>query len=991
MDFRILGPLEALDRGRDAAPAGSKQRALLALLLVHANEALSSERLVHELWGERPPPSAAKTLQVHISRLRKALAAADGDGADAVVITTREHGYELEVDPERLDSNRFERLVAEGGSELARGQPERAAWALEEALSLWRGAALADFTYEAFAQSEIARLGDLRLAAIEQLNEAKLALGRHTELIGHLEGLIGEHPYRERLRAQMMLALYRCERQAEALQAYQDARRTLVEDLGIEPGRHLRELERAILAQDPALAAAAVEPAEAPAGRVPAPPTRTVGREHDLRAVSQLLHRADVRLVTLTGPGGVGKTRLALEVGRGLEPALRDGGWFVSLAATANADHVPSAIAQALGVTPLEGESPQSAVERFLAPKRGLLVLDNFEHLLEGSPLIGELLGACPELKALVTSREALRLQSEHRYPVAPLEVPADTDAATVAQTAAGALFVERARSHEPSFELTEGNAGAVAEICRHLDGLPLAIELAAARTTMLEPEELNVRLAHALDFLGHGPRDLPDRQRTLRATLDWSHHLLSEAEAEAFARFAVFAGGATVEAAQAVTGADVDALQGLVEKQLLARRRGPGPDARLWMLETVREYAGEQLETSPELAEIRGLHCRHYLAIAERAEHELFNARGEAEWLPRLEAEVDNLRAALDWALRQDPVLALRLAVALAVFWDIRNRHEEGRERIEAALNAVGDDAPIADRARARRAQVSLLDVLAVGGLYASQGSKEEGRAEAVAALELSRQAGDPAGIAEALLGLAEFDVGERLPQGRRRELADQALVLARQACNDRIVGRALTERALAVPPEVGEAELGEAVAVLRETGSSRELMWLYSNSAYNALKQGGPERAHSLLAHAVPLARELDDPVALVFVLGNVGLAALFSDDFDRARDAFRDALRLCKDHVVTHLGAEALGGLAALETRGSHPERAARLLGAATATGPVGDPEVIAQLEQRFFAAARERHGARGWSEAQAAGAEMSFDEALAFALGPSAGLS
>ena len=264
MDFRILGPLEALDEGRDVALVGSKRRALLALLLVHANETVSIERLIDELWGESPPATAARTVQAHVSRLRKALGV--GNGADGVIVT-REHGYQLTLDPERLDALRFERLVAEGRSELAAGDPNRAAATFEAALSLWRGAPLAGLANEPFVQREAARLDDLRLAALEDLGEAKLALGRHGELVGRLEALIGEHPYRERLRAQLMLALYRCERQADALQAYQDARSTLVEELGIEPGERLRELERAVLAQDPGLAAPAAPSGVGDGGR----------------------------------------------------------------------------------------------------------------------------------------------------------------------------------------------------------------------------------------------------------------------------------------------------------------------------------------------------------------------------------------------------------------------------------------------------------------------------------------------------------------------------------------------------------------------------------------------------------------------------------------------------------------------------------------------------------------------------------------------------
>ena len=315
MDFRILGPLEVLDEGRAVALGGSKQRALLALLLLHANETLSTDRLIDELWGERPPANAAKTVQMQISRLRKALAGEAGDGSDGVVVT-RERGYELRSIPSGSTRTASSGSWPRGGGELAAGRPERAAAALEEALSLWRGAPLADLAYEPFAQREIARLDDLRVAALEQLIEAKLALGGHAEVVGQLEALIGEHPYRERLRAQLMLALYRCDRQADALQAYQDARRALVEELGIEPGERLRELERAILAQDPARPGLAAEEPRRPSG-AETPRSAFVGRERELAELVGGLDDAFAgrgRLFLLVGEPGIGKSRLAEEL-----------------------------------------------------------------------------------------------------------------------------------------------------------------------------------------------------------------------------------------------------------------------------------------------------------------------------------------------------------------------------------------------------------------------------------------------------------------------------------------------------------------------------------------------------------------------------------------------------------------------------------------------------------------------------------------------------
>ncbi len=1010
MDFHILGPLEALEEGQRVALGGSKRRAVLALLLLHANETLNSDRMVDELWGERPPATAAKTLQAHISRLRKALAAASG-GTALDVVLTRDFGYQLQLDPEHLDAHRFERLVAEGRSDLAAGHPQRAASVLDEALSLWRGRPLADLAYEPFAQREIARLDDLHIAALEQLIEAKLELGRHGEVVAELEGLIAEHPYRERLRGQLMLALYRCDRQADALQAYQDARRVLVDELGIEPAERLRELERAILAHDPALAGSAAqavvgdadegpappstlptgvvtflltdiegssglweadaeamtaalelhdeliattvgthggrllkakgegdatltvfrrasdavacaaelqttlhgqawpggldlrvrvalhtgeaherdgdyfgpalnraarlrgvvrggatvmsqataeivrdrlppdvelvelgrqelrglsrpenvfelrsiseanpaaEPAlDAPRGTVadalggPAlrPPTRTVGREAERSAIAHLLGGAEVRLVTLTGPGGVGKTRLANEVGIVLGAQRRDGWRFVSLASLQDAEQVETTLADALEVAVAEGERPRETVARWLAPRELLIVLDNFEHLLTAAPLVSELLDAAPGLKVLVTSREPLRLRAEHVARVGGLS-----------DEGAAELFLERARDHEPDLEPDDNEREAIVGMCRRLDGLPLAIELTAPWISVLPISQLASRLQEPLMILDRGARDAPARQRTLRATIDWSYDLLEAEARSAFTALAIFHGGCTIEAAQAVAGTGLHALAALEAKSLITRR-----GERLVMLETIRDYAAERLAERADADEIRSRHAGHLLSVAEAGEAGL-DGPDWVVWRRRLDAEIDNFRAAFAWLIAAGRVeSALALASALQPFWRLGWHDREIRGWLNTALALADDATPPATRARALLASSR-------GALLASLRfalvDPEQAERDATTALELYRELGDLAGISESLvsLGYRQVCLGH---YGKASALAEEALVEARASSDQRAIGWALWLRATAGEDfdEVRSPRPGGGRALPRQRGDPSHL----------------------------------------------------------------------------------------------------------------------------------------------------------------------
>ena len=413
MEFRVLGPLEAVAEGRVIALDAAKPRSLLAILLLHANEPVSSERLIEDLWAGRPPATATKVLQTYVSQLRKAL------GAD--VIVTGPAGYELRVEPGGVDLHQFEALV----TEARRAEPQTAAELLQDALGLWRGPPLADFAYAPWAQGEIGRLGELHLSALENRIDADLALGRASELVGELERLVDKHPLSERLRGQLMLALYRSGRQAEALAAYRAARETLVETLGIEPSDALRRLERAILDQDPALDVSPVNLLNA-SGRSTILRARSksfIGRGQEVRDIRGLLNRREARVLTLTGAAGTGKTRLALEATAGIGDAFPDGVTLVELAPIVDPDLVAAAIAETLGIAELPGNESAESLAAYLRGRRALLVLDNFEHVLESAPLLAELLIA-PGVTFLVTSRAPLGISDERIYPVAALQLP---------------------------------------------------------------------------------------------------------------------------------------------------------------------------------------------------------------------------------------------------------------------------------------------------------------------------------------------------------------------------------------------------------------------------------------------------------------------------------------------------------------------------------------------------------------------------------------
>jgi predicted ATPase len=809
-------------------------------------------------------------------------------------------------------------------------------------------------------------------------------------MIAELQQLTSRNPWRERVYAQLMLALYRSGRQADALETYRHAREVLIEQLGIEPGSELQELHQAMLMHDPALEAPR-ETATVSDRRstLPAAPNRTIGRRHDVDAVGERLRGGSVRLLTLTGPGGVGKTRLALEAACAVEVDFADGAQFVSLAAVRRSQDVPAAIVKSLAIIPLPGESAEQAVERFLADKHLLLVIDNCEHLPAAAPFIGRLPGVCPFVTVLATSREPLTVHAEQRYLVAPLALPeAETaeDPEALAGVDAVALFCERARAHDPGFDLGDANASAVAEICRRVDGLPLAIELAAARCGLLSPGEIAERLQAALGALGAGARDAPPRQQTLRATIEWSHELLTHTERVCFARFAAFAGGATVEAAEAITGAGLETLERLVAKSLLVRRRAPHGRTRLLMLETIRSDASERLAAAADHNEVRERHCRYYLALAQHhgAERALWG-RNHHQELAVLDADIDNFEAALRCATVQpSPERALEMVIALGPYWLLRHRYARAVDWIDEALSMASVQAH--QRLRVRALLTKDQFVWAVG-----RGRERGPIVEEAAAL--ARRVGDPGLISRALQSVVRVQLGAARLEGAMRvgdlevasTLAEEAIEWATNAGDEWEIAMAHREYALAAPtmPDL-RARVEQAALLLHEVGNVFQLGALLLSVAYGAICEGCDRDATALLKRAEAIARTLNDSYMLMMIRGNSGLAALFMGEIDSARDAFREELELCREMEILP-AHEALRGLAAAVIVEGDIPRAARLIGAAT-KHRYGDPEdpVDARLQATFFEPARAHEEAGLWDSLVREGAALGFRDAIDYAL-------
>jgi len=666
----MLGPLE-VRRGSEVLPLGGpRQRALLAMLLIHSGRVVSTDELIDAVWGNEAAEGAHRTLQVHVSNIRRGLGL---EGEPGCRLITRAPGYVLEVPPGTVDSVRFSDMVRR--AEELSADPRVAL--LDDALELWRGGALQEFAYTEFARSEIARLEERRWLAVEMRAAALLDLGHHEQLVPELESVVLEQPGRERLWASLMTALYRSGRQTDALDAFRRARQQLVERHGVEPGEELRLLERQILLQDETLArrnAATVVD-------LPAPLTPLIGREDELSELVAMIARGRGRLVTLTGTGGIGKSRLAIEVARAAAPLYPGGVWLVPLAGVSDPDRVPDAIAGVLGIRESALETLSDRIVGDLSARgETLLVLDTFEHLTGAAPPLVELMERLPSTTVLVTSRVSLRVTGEVGYRVGSLSLPA-----------AVGLIAERSPvdvdDHTPELH----------EICDRLGGVPLAIELAAARLGVLSVPEVTELLGSALDLLGPGPRDAPERQRTLRNTITWSYELLSPPGRALFSDLSVFAGPFTRTAAGAV--ADHAVLEPLAElvDGTLVQRVDAEPVPRFLLLDSIRAFSRE-LPSPERRCELADRHLAYHLQWVEDQVEQ-----GEENHSYREFARsYDDLRQALGWAVeRGDADSALRLAIALGGFWNSRGTTREALAWLAAAL-AVPHDPTSPARAKA-------------------------------------------------------------------------------------------------------------------------------------------------------------------------------------------------------------------------------------------------------------------------------------------------
>src|SRR5215213_1359432 len=973
-----------------------KAKSLVKLLALAPGHRLHREQVMDLLWPDLGRMAASNNLRQALHTARQAL---EPDlPADSCYLASQDEslvlcpGGSLWVDVEAFEQ----------AASTARSSREPAAY--EAALILYAGELLPTDRYEEWADEHRLRLHETYLSLLLGLARLHEERGEYGLAIEALRRVVAEEPAREEAHVRLMRLYALAGSKGEALAQYVQLEEILAREWGTEPAASSRALRKEIAAgrfppnDGVPFGSAPEEPAGTARRNLPAPRTSFVGREREMIEVKRMM--AMTRLLTMTGVGGSGKTRLALEVARDLVGAYPDGVWLAELAPLADPGLVPQAVARALGVKEQPGQPLTDTLAETLRTKRTLLVLDNCEHLLDGAArLVDALLDSCPHLRILATSREALGIAGEVRWTVPSLSMLDPRSADTVEElerSESARLFVERASARRPGFSLTPDNTQAVAQICHRLEGIPLAIELAAARVGALSIKQISERLTGSLKLLTGGDRTQVPKQRTLRGTLDWSHELLSTNEKKLFGRLSVFAGGWTLEAAEevgadgSIEGSDVlDLLGRLVDKSLVVAEAEAQGAVRYRMLEPIRQYARERLEESEEAEAIQRRHAEFFLALAEEAEPEVEGPQ-QAAWLERLEAEHDNLRAALSWSLErgEEAELGLRVAGALGQFWYLRGYLGEGRRWLEEALTK-SSPASTAARANALH-RLSFLAYLQ-GHLDRAQEASEEGlKLEGVEQFwNIADRISAAAGLGRLMLGIVASAQGD---SERAIQLYEKSLALSRKVGDKRGIADNLLLLGIEMRPrgDLGKARdlLEEGMVVGREVGDPELLAAFLTQLCDTFLLQGDLERATVVGEKAVAICREHKHSFMLSEVLCNLGWVALLRGNLERATTLYVEGLELKRKVGPILLLPESLDGLACVATARGETERAVRLFGATQALHELARNYLkvreYAALREPYLAATRSQLSEEAWGTAFAEGRAMGFEETVEYAL-------
>jgi predicted ATPase/DNA-binding SARP family transcriptional activator/DNA-binding CsgD family transcriptional regulator len=961
-----------------------KAAALIKLLALAPRHRLHREQVMDLLWPDSGRKAASNSLRRALHATRSIL---DPSVGSRYLVSEDES---LVLSPNGtlwVDAEAFEEAAA-----MARRSRDLAAYRV--AIDLYAGELLPEDRYEEWAEEKREILRATYLSLLVELAALYEERGEYGPAVEVLRSTITEEPTYEEAHAGLIRLYALSDQRGQALAQYQRLREVLSKQLGTEPSTVTRHLHEQIAAgKFPTIqptSSPLEEPPDSSKHNLPAPRSSFVGREQEIVKVKREL--AMTRFLTLTGVGGSGKTRLALEVARDLIGAYPDGVWLVELAPLSEGNLVPQAVAGAMGVREHPGQPLIDTLIEAWHGENMLLILDNCEHLIDGvAHFANTLLDCCPRLRILTTSREALRVEGEVVWRVPALSLPEPQLLPSVSElegSESARLFSERARQRDPAFAVTPQNAPTVAEICRKLEGIPLAIELAAARVGSLSVEQMVRKLEDSLKLLTSGNRTAPARQQTLRGTLDWSYELLSKWERVLFRRLSAFAGGFTLEAAEALEPSKhseddsiVDLLSQLVDKSLVVAETGEGGVLRYRMLEPTRQYALERLEMSGEEEAVRRQHAAFFIALAEEAEPELTGSQQKL-WLDRLEAEHENMRAALSWLLETgEAELGLRLGGALWRFWYARGYLSEGRKWLQAVL-ASGDH-PESTSVRARA-------LGGMGWLAELHGDYEPARAAYEESLKLSQKMGDKRNLAASLNSLGSV----ALSQGdyeRARTLLEESLSVFRELGNERNIAsgsNALGELAFSQDDRVRAVRLfEEALRLARKAGDMQGMAVSLNNLGYASLLDGDWEQATEQLEESLALARELGDMLGTAITATNLGLAALIQGNHLQATVLLRESLALLQEIEDENNIADCLETIAGIAGAQGSAQRAARLWGAAQALREDIGLQLLPRerdLHEPYVATARSRLDEAAWKKAWAEGRAMTLEEAVEYAL-------